>query len=151
MKEQEIQNESVALNGIEFYHRDIAAVVDTFYRRVEHDPVLKVPFDSVLDWPEHIERMTHFWWTKFGGFPYLDTYYDPVTKHYRAGFNTAFLARWLGLFHEVLRETLSSEQAELWEIISIRMGQGLTMKNDMYKRSVENEQRTAGLGPKSEN
>ncbi len=131
------ESQCVTVRGVAFHHEDIRRVVETFYRRVEHDPVLKVPFRSVHDWPEHIERLTHFWWIKFGGKPYMFGHYNPVLKHYHAGFNEAFLARWLGLFHEVLREHLNPEQCELWTLISTQMGRGLAVKNEWYRQMVE--------------
>jgi hemoglobin len=128
---------SVSLNGTVFSYGEMRRVVDTFYRLVARDPVLQVPFQTVKDWPEHIERMTHFWWTKFGGAPYLRYQYDPVSKHFAAGFNRAFLSRWLTLFHETLHLCLSQEQFELWALIAERMGQGLSYKNELYRQAHE--------------
>jgi hemoglobin len=132
-------DDQISLNRIPFRHEDIRQVVDRFYRRVEPDPVLSVPFRSVKDWPEHIERMTHFWWIRFGGPAYLDTSYNPVEKHFAADFNLAFLSRWLTLFQDTLEATLTPEQAQLWGIVAERIGQSLSIKNDYYKREYQNE------------
>jgi len=132
--------ERISVNGIEFTHADIARVVDTFYYRVQKDPLLQVPFQSVHDWPEHIARLTHFWWIKFGGKPYMFSQYNPVVKHFFAGFNEELLARWLMLFHQVLQEQLSPEQAELWALVSKRMGQGLSVKNELFRRAQEHSE-----------
>lgn len=126
----------VFVNGVIFTHKDIETVVDTFYYKVQEDPILKVPFQSVHNWPEHIERLTHFWWTRFGGEPYMTAEYNPILKHYHAGFNDVLLERWLGLFHVVLKENLSEEQYRLWALISQRMGQGLARNNELYKESL---------------
>lgn len=124
-------HQAVSLNGVRFAHADIQEVVRTFYGRVEKDPVLEIPFRSVHDWPEHIARLTHFWWIRFGGEPYrLDDEYDPVGKHYLAGFNPERLARWLELFGQTLSERLKPEQARLWALISERMGQSLQFRNE---------------------
>src|SRR5437868_5191673 len=94
---------SVHVKGVLFSHKDLFNVVDDFYTRIQLDPVLQVPFKSVVDWPEHISRLTHFWWVQFGGKPYLFNHYNPVAKHFFAGFNQELLERWLGIFNETLQ------------------------------------------------
>jgi hemoglobin len=135
--------DAVQVNGVSFSHDDIFGVVDSFYRLVAIDELLKTPFASVHDWPNHIEKMTHFWWFKFGGELYLEEHYDPVTKHFAAGFNAEFLERWLGLFQSVLASKLRPEQSELWKALSFRMGQALYQKNEMYKDYLEKERAQA--------
>ncbi|MGZ3796127.1 MAG: hypothetical protein ACXVB1_07180, partial [Pseudobdellovibrionaceae bacterium] len=54
-----------------------------------------------------------------------------------AGFNQDFLARWLLLFQETLKNILSSEQADLWSMIAISMGKALTIKNELYRQEYE--------------
>ncbi len=132
---------TVKLNGIEFTHDDIFRVVDNFYDRIQQDPALQVPFKSVEDWPEHIRNLTHFWWTRFGGQPYLFNFYNPVEKHFFAGFNQELLTRWLFLFSETLQTQLKPEQAALWTLISERMGEGLSIKNELYKKEYEARER----------
>ncbi|MBX3041899.1 MAG: group III truncated hemoglobin [Bdellovibrionaceae bacterium] len=135
MTSEELDSQTLTLNGLTFTHRDIRMVVDRFYGQVQEDSLLKVPFASVHDWPEHVRRLTHFWWIKFGGKPYMFTHYDPVSKHFHAGFNELFLERWLALFHQTMKEELTEAQSSLWAIISTRMGQALTMKNELYAQS----------------
>lgn len=126
-------SETVQVNGIQFTHKDIYLVVDNFYNRIQEDPILKIPFQSVHNWPEHIKKLTHFWWTRFGGEPYMEISYDPVTKHFIAGFNSTFLTRWLALFHDTFKEYLRQDQVDIWKLISERMGDALSMKNEIYK------------------
>lgn len=135
-------SEEVFVNGVSFTHGEMFVVVDDFYTRVQSDPLLKVPFQSVHDWPEHIERITHFWWARFGGKPYMFTEYNPVVKHFFAGFNATFLARWLELFHETLQRHLNQDQVNLWTMITQRMGQGLSMKNEYFRQHYERENNT---------
>lgn len=130
-----LDSDSVALNGVIFTHKDIFSVVDDFYTRIQKDPQLQIPFGSVHDWPEHIQRLTHFWWTRFGGTPYLDTQYNPPAKHYFAGFNEELLKQWLKLFGETLKDHLSAAQIEIWQLVTERMGQGLSAKNDYLVRT----------------
>lgn len=133
------KNGVVEINGVNFTHADIFNVVDDFYTRIQNDSILQVPFRSVGDWPEHIQRLTHFWWIKFGGEPYLFGYYNPVAKHFFAGFSRDLLVRWLSIFHETLEAHLQPQQVALWKLISERMGQALSTKNEIFRR--EHEQR----------
>lgn len=112
---------------------DIHRVVDSFYQKIARDPVLKHPFKPVEDWPLHIKGLTHFWWIRFGGVPYLDLRYDPVGKHYLAGFNSHFLERWLDIFQETLQKELTKEQAEFWYSMASSMGQALSRNNELMK------------------
>lgn len=125
--------EFIVLNGVTFTHGDVHAVVDGFYTAVAIDPMLKVPFHSVKDWPHHIERMTHFWWIRLGGDPYMEGMYSPVSKHFAAGFNAEFLKRWLTLFQETQEKILRPEQVKIWIFIAHRIGEGLTIKNEYYR------------------
>jgi hemoglobin len=125
--------QEILVNGVSFTHADIGKVVDAFYRRVADDPVLKVPFSSVHDWPAHVARMTHFWWIRFGGAPYLMAQYNPVEKHFFAGFNADFLKRWLSLFRETVTANLRDDQSQFWALVTERMGHSLTIKNELYR------------------
>lgn len=142
MKQDGLSSEekTVNVNGVTFTHDDIFNVVDDFYTQVQADPILQVPFRSVGDWPEHIQKLTHFWWTRFGGKPYLFNYYNPVAKHFFAGFNRDLLTRWLSIFHETLQAHLTPEQVALWKSISEKMGEGLSMKNELFRREYESRE-----------
>lgn len=133
------ENDAIVVNGISFTHKDIFMVVDEFYTRIQQDFVLSVPFRSVGDWPEHIKRLTHFWWIRFGGRPYMFSEYNPVLKHFFAGFNKELLERWLSIFHDTLRKKLTTEQADLWALISDRMGESLSIRNEHYRREYESK------------
>lgn len=126
--------DKIRVNGVEFTHWDIFIVVEDFYRKVAEDPELSIPFKSVHDWPEHIQRLTHFWWIRFGGTPYMFTHYNPVHKHFNAGFNPPLLERWLNLFKETLTERLTPEQTRLWGVIAEKMGDSLSYRNELLKQ-----------------
>lgn len=123
----------VEVRSVRYTFNDIFKVVEAFYREVARDPLLMKPFSSVEDWPHHVERLTHFWWTRFGGRSYQEGSYDPVGKHFEAGFNEIFLQRWLSLFRETLHTNISPAQAELWAAISESMGQALSKNNKMME------------------
>ena len=131
--------ETVTINGIVFSHLNIFCVVGDFYTRIQQDPDLQGPFKSVVDWPEHIKNITHFWWIKFGGRSYLFNNYNPVAKHFFAGFNRELLKRWLVIFHETLRTHLTSEQVAIWTAISNSIGESLAIKNEQYKIKYESQ------------
>lgn len=128
---------AVNVNGVHFTLDDLYRVIDDFYTRIQNDPILQVPFRSVVDWPEHIQKLTHFWWVRFGGRPYLFNHYNPVAKHFFAGFNRDLLTRWLFIFHETLQTHLTPEQASLWKLISERMGESLFVRNELFKKEYE--------------
>lgn len=132
-------NDQVALQDVTLTHEEIHKVIDDFYTAVAQDPLLRMPFQTVKDWPHHIEHMTHFWWMRLGGRSYQPTVYNPVMKHFAAGFNSTFLERWLSLFEETLRRDLRTEQADLWIAVAQRMGQGLLFRNDLYRSQHEHE------------
>lgn len=127
--------DSIELNQVRFTFHDIKTTIGLFYAEVETDEVLKVPFQSVHDWPHHVERLVHFWWIRFGGEPYLDALYNPVEKHFHAGFNETFLLRWISLFQNTLKKVLTPEQTQLWGMVVERMGHSLSMRNDFLKQS----------------
>ena len=131
------ENEIIQVNGIPFSHGAIFKVIDDFYTRIQLDLVLQVPFRSVEDWPHHIERLTHFWWTRFGGRAYLFNDYNPVPKHFFAGFNRELLTRWLQIFHDTIHGHLNSDQSKLWKLVSERMGEALFMRNELFRRDYE--------------
>lgn len=131
------ENESVCIQAVSFSHKDIYNVVNDFYGRIQADPILQIPFDSVENWPDHVERLTHFWWARFGGKPYLDYQYNPGVKHFRAGFDRDLLTRWLGIFHDTLSVQLKPDQIELWAVITERMGEALSLKNEIILKHHE--------------
>lgn len=123
----------VEVSSIKFSHDDIHLVVKSFYGMVAKDRYLQAPFNVVEDWPYHVEKLTHFWWIRFGGRPYFDLKYDPVQKHYETGFSEELLDIWLTIFKEVLQETLTPPQAQLWSIIAQTMGDALNSNNELMK------------------
>lgn len=141
MSRHEIPQNSatIQIEGITFTFENIQSVVEDFYTQIQFDPGLEVPFRSVHDWPEHINRLTHFWWIRFGGRPYLLDRYNPVLKHFLAGFNDELLSRWLSLFRTTLEKILSREQSMLWSEFAESMGASLSARNESYRRVYESK------------
>ena len=129
----------VEVNSIQFSFEEMNNVVKKFYAKVAVDDHLHGPFSVVDDWPHHIERLTHFWWIRFGGMPYMDVQYDPIGKHLETGVNEGLLEIWLDLFKEVLHETLASSQALLWSEFAERIGVALNRNNEMMKKHLSSK------------
>lgn len=127
-------DELIEVRGTSFTFGDINQVVKNFYRQVAEHRHLKVPFSTVEDWPHHIDNLTHFWWIRFGGRPYLEVQYNPVQKHFETGYNEEFLDMWLTLFKDVLDSTLSKNQANLWFMFAEGIGNALTYHNEAMKK-----------------
>ncbi|MDX9731975.1 MAG: group III truncated hemoglobin [Bdellovibrionales bacterium] len=125
------ETDTVWIGSVELSFVEIRDVVHLFYARVQKDELLSVPFQAVHDWPEHLARLTHFWWIRLGGKQYLSGSYDPITKHYLAGFNVELLNRWLELFEQTVLERLTEEQARSWVDLVKKMGKFLASRNEM--------------------
>ena len=92
----------------------VKAVINDFYDQIQVHPTLAEPFSSVHDWPTHKEKISDFWWVVLGGIPKASHKYDPVGKHFAAGFNASLLSDWKSLFKIVLQDHLNPELSEKW-------------------------------------
>ena len=127
------ESEWIEVDSIKFTFADINNVIKRFYAKVVIDDHLYGPFSVVDDWPHHIERLTHFWWIRFGGKPYMDVQYDPISRHFETGFSVGLLEIWLDLFKETMKESLTAPQTQLWSDFSERIGEALNRNNEMMK------------------
>lgn len=132
---------AVELGDISLSWHEVYSVVDSFYSKVALDDKLSVPFASVDDWPHHVNRLTHFWWVRLGGKPYLQLTYNPVLRHYESGFTLSLLERWLGLFRETVYSKLEAEKAEAWLSLAQKMGAFLNQQNEVLKKRGQNFQK----------
>lgn len=132
-----LATDTVTLNKMIFTHQDLFKVVDRFYAQLQNDKDLSATFNSVHDGSEHVDRLTHFWWVRFGGRPYLFSEYTPVSENFLAGFNQDVLTKWLQYFHQALKENLTDPQAHVWSNIAIKMGQMLMAKNEFFRATEE--------------
>lgn len=112
----------------------VAAVVDTFYNRIQQHPTLAAPFAVVRDWPAHKAILTHFWWVSLGGRRYLQYPYAVASKHMEAGFTPALLKDWLALFEEVIRGELPPDLAGGWLERARKIGESLTYMVEFQQR-----------------
>ena len=90
----------------------IAMLVDRFYAKARRDPLIGPLFnEAVRDWDEHLRRLCDFWSSvmlttgRYKG--------NPMAVHlrHRAAIRPAMFERWLQLWRETARETLSARGA----------------------------------------
>ncbi|MCO6441848.1 MAG: group III truncated hemoglobin [Nitrococcus mobilis] len=112
-------------------HETVCRVVDDFYGRVQSHPTLAEPFKRVKDWPEHIARLSHFWWITMGGERYRNDQYHVIAKHMPIGVTDALVDDWLALFHTTLEDHLTPEQTEFWYGYAEQLGQSIRMLAQM--------------------
>ncbi|MBV1859853.1 MAG: group III truncated hemoglobin [Nannocystaceae bacterium] len=96
----------------------IADVIDTFYGRVRHDPMLGPIFARhVENWAPHLLRMNAFWRSvllRTGEFQRSERGSPPVLHAAVGGLGADHFARWLTLFSAVLEERLEEHPAQTW-------------------------------------
>ena len=113
---------------------EIDRVVAVFYARIRRHAVLGEVFAAhVTDWPEHEVKIASFWRNAI----LMERSYsgNPMRKHMAAGAGNvhgAHFPQWLAVFDEVLRETLTADQAAAWSELAHRIGQGLWFGLETY-------------------
>lgn len=112
----------------------IDQVVDDFYNRIQKHPSLSKPFSIVNHWKDHKEKIAEFWWVVLGGAPRNSYKYDPVSKHFSAGFTQALLDDWKALFFEVLSAYLPLDLAQAWQSRVELIGGNLLLQNEKKKK-----------------
>jgi len=108
----------------------VHTVINDFYNQIQKHPTLAGPFSSVHDWPTHKEKISDFWWVVLGGKPQASYKYDPVGKHFMAGFSASLLEDWKQLFRKTLLLHLDQELADEWFSRVQMIGENLLTQND---------------------
>ncbi len=91
---------------------DIKLLVDTFYAKVNRDPLLSPVFNDVakVHWESHLPTMYNFWSSMLlGDFSYQG---NPFLKHIPLPIEKLHFDRWLHLFDETIHENFIGEKAE---------------------------------------
>jgi len=92
--------------------KQLAVLVNRFYAKVREDEVLGPVFNgAIADWPEHLTKLTDFWSSvmlttgRYKG--------QPMVAHmkHKATIDPSMFGRWLDLWRETARETLSKPAA----------------------------------------
>lgn len=134
----------------------IMSVVETFYARARHDPVIGPIFNRVIaemDWPRHLAVIADFWSSMLlGSGRYAGR---PMPKHIGiADIEDAHFDRWLMLFRQTVEEFCDASVAALFvdraERIahSFRIGIAISRGEDSVKVGIVRARSSvAGLQP----
>lgn len=88
---------------------DIKILVDSFYEKVQADPLIGPVFAHV-DWPHHLPTMYNFWSSMLLG----DQSYrgNPFQKHLPLAIGGQHFDQWLKLFTETVDDLFTGDKAE---------------------------------------
>ncbi len=114
---------------------DIKILVDKFYDRIQRDELLGPIFNGIIQdrWPEHLEKMYHFWQTIL-----LEehTYYgSPFPPHAKMPINKTHFDHWIGLFSKTVDELYEGEKAEKAKWQGERMASMFQFKIAYYQEN----------------
>lgn len=88
---------------------DIQLMVDTFYEKVNNDPLLG-PVFSHVNWPHHLPIMYNFWSSMlFGDQSYQG---NPLQRHLHLAIDKTHFERWLAIFVQNVDEHFVGNKAE---------------------------------------
>lgn len=88
---------------------DIQRMVDTFYDKVNKDPLLG-PVFSHVDWPHHLPIMYNFWSSMLLG---EQSYRgNPLQRHLHLEIDKHHFNQWLSIFKQNVDEHFEGEKAE---------------------------------------
>jgi hemoglobin len=91
--------------------KEISDLVDRFYAKVQADPVIGPVFNEAIDdWPAHLTLLKSFWSSVLlatAGYKG-----NPMMTHLQLPLEEAHFRRWLELFAETARETMTPSHAE---------------------------------------
>ncbi|MHC5352749.1 group III truncated hemoglobin [Myroides sp. LJL115] len=115
--------------------QDIKALVDTFYGKVQKDPLIGPVFESRLQghWPEHLQKMYSFWQTVL-----LEDYtYSgrPFPPHASLDVDQSHFDQWLFLFRQTLDELFQGEIAQEAKWRSEQMAKMFVSKINYFKEA----------------
>ncbi|MEQ9694849.1 group III truncated hemoglobin [Shimia sp. SDUM112013] len=121
---------------------EISRVVTAFYARIRQHPDLGPVFAAHIPgdaWPVHEAKIAAFWRNAI----LKERGYDgqPMRVHLQTPeIQPEHFAQWLGLFDEVLTETLPPETAQAFSALAHRIGDG-------FRYGIEQIRRPADLPP----
>lgn len=112
---------------------DIKLLVNSFYKKVREDDLLKDIFNDVIEdrWPQHMEKMYRFWQTvlleehTYYGSPFLPHAHLPVEKEH--------FDRWIKLFYETVDTYFKGEKADRVKWQGMRMAEMFQSKIRYYR------------------
>lgn len=92
---------------------DIELLVDSFYEKVNNDPLLSPIFneEAKVDWESHLPKMYRFWGTQLIGTSEYSG--RPFPPHMELSIGKEHFSRWVELFLQTVDEHFYGEVAEL--------------------------------------
>lgn len=92
--------------------QEISELVDRFYAKVQVDPVIGPIFNHAIDdWPAHLALLKTFWSSVLLASQSYKG--NPMMTHLQLPLEEEHFQRWLALFAETARETMTPEHAEI--------------------------------------
>lgn len=90
----------------------IAVLVETFYERARHDPLLAPAFADVENWDEHLTKLRAFW----SSVVLMSGQYhgQPMQAHYHLPIEPRHFDRWLALFEQAASDVCSPSAAYIF-------------------------------------
>ena len=115
---------STQLEKLQLTTDNVAALIDTFYNRIQVHPHLGPVFNAAVhDWDEHKALLTSFWNSvALKTQTYRGT---PMREHFNKGGEFEHFDMWLELWQQTTDEMLEPEAAELLQHYASRIGQSL--------------------------
>lgn len=114
------------MTKLELSEEALAKLVDTFYAKVRADEELGPVFNAVVqDWPEHLERLTHFWSSvtmgtgRYKGNP-LRAHMQHLDK-----ITPELFERWVGLWMRTCSDVMEHDTAYMLATKAMQMSRGL--------------------------
>ena len=118
---------------------DVRLLVDTFYTKVNSDPLLSPVFNQYaqINWETHLPKMVQFWSSIL-----LDSNEyrgQPFEKHAKHAMQISgeHFDRWLNLFEETLNELFIGEKADLALTRAKNIGAIFNYKLDLIRNNKE--------------
>lgn len=111
---------------------DIYRLVSTFYSKIRKDDTLGPYFSKIIDWDEHLDKLTTFWESSL----FLQTKYygDPLKAHVKADadfgntISEFHFGIWLNLWYQTIDELFEGEVADNAKRRARKMGTFLYLK-----------------------
>lgn len=124
--------------------RDIEKLVNTFYGKIQQDPLLapifaeKIPADA---WTPHLQTMYRFWNTQLLGEKEYQG--NPFAKHRNLPIDGAHFTQWVKLFHETVDELFRGALAATAKVKAEAIGK-VFLSKILFERGLYGPSMAAG-------
>lgn len=120
---------------------DIITLVDTFYQKIQRDPMLGPAFNDVakINWDTHLPRMYEFWETVLFSKPgykgnpaEVHNQLNEKMKAHGTPLTLDHFDHWIALFQETVDDLFTGDRAERAKKSAYQQGRGLTVHIFQY-------------------